>query len=98
MLCEKELNSSASFMVPNNPSRTYGSTIITFSKKKKTTQSLGRLVLEHTENQPKAKSLGPVPSARNAQADLGRFFSHMHRVSLINILFHSRLLHITSYF
>ena len=60
MLCERELNASASFVVPNNPSPTYGSTIITFSKKKKkhthtnthahTTQSLGRLVLEHTEN------------------------------------------------
>ena len=52
MLCERELNSSASFVVPNNPSPTYGSTIITFSKKKKKklTQSLGRLVLEYTEN------------------------------------------------
>ena len=35
MLCERELNASASFVVPNNPSPTYGSTIITFSKKKK---------------------------------------------------------------
>ena len=55
----------------------------------KKTQSLGRLVLEHTENLPKTKSLGPVPPVRNAQADLGRFFSEMQRVSLINILFHS---------
>ena len=51
MLCERELTASASLVVPNNPWPTYGSTIITFSKKKKkTTQSLGRLVLEHTEN------------------------------------------------
>ena len=51
MLCERELNASASFAVPNNPSPSNGSTIITFSKKKKKkTQSLGRLVLEHTEN------------------------------------------------
>ena len=51
MLCERELNASASFVVQNNPSPTYGSTIITFSKEQKhTTQSLGRLVLEHTEN------------------------------------------------
>ena len=53
MLCKRELNASASFVVPNNLSPTYGSTIITFSKKKKKkkpTQSLGRLVLEHSEN------------------------------------------------
>ena len=51
MLCERELNASASFVVPNNPSPTYGSTIINFSEKKKnTTRSLGRLVPEHTEN------------------------------------------------
>ena len=61
MLCERELNASASFVVPNNPSPTYGSTITTFlpppppakenkKKKKKTTQSIGRLVLENTEN------------------------------------------------
>ena len=50
MLSERELNASVSFVVPNNPSPSYGSTIITFSKKKKKTQSLGRLVLEHTEN------------------------------------------------
>ena len=35
MLCERELNASASFVVPNNPSPTYGSTIITFSKREK---------------------------------------------------------------
>ena len=58
-------------------------------KKKKTTQFLGRLALEHSENWPKAKSLGPVPPPRNAQADLRRFFLQMHRVSMINILFHS---------
>ena len=77
MLCERELNASASFVVPNNPSPTYGSTITTFSKKKKkekNTQSSGRLVLEHTENRPKAKSLDSVPPAWNAHADLGRFF------------------------
>ena len=90
MLCERELNASASFVVQNNPSPTYGSIIITFSeKKKKPTQSLGRLVVEHTEKLPKAKSLVPVPPAWNTHADLGRFFSQMHRVSLINILFHS---------
>ena len=57
MLCKRELNASASFMVLYNPLPTYGSTIITFlrkknqKKKKKTnTQSLGRLVLEHIEN------------------------------------------------
>ena len=59
MLCERELNASASFVVPNNPSPTYGSTITTFlppppppprKKKKKPTQSIGRLVLENTEN------------------------------------------------
>ena len=51
MLCERELNASASFVVPKIPSPTYGSRIITFSKKKKkTTQFLGRLALEHSEN------------------------------------------------
>ena len=52
MLCERELNASASFVVPKIPSPTYGSRIITFSekKKKKPTQFLGRLALEHSEN------------------------------------------------
>ena len=50
MLCERELNASASFVVPKIPSPTYGSRIITFSKKKKNTQFLGRLALEHSEN------------------------------------------------
>ena len=53
MLCERELNASASFVVPKIPSPTYGSRIITFSKKKKkknTTQFLGRLALERSEN------------------------------------------------
>ena len=55
MLCERELNASASFVVPKSPSPTYGSRIITFSKKKtkkkkKTIQFLGRLALEHSEN------------------------------------------------
>ena len=35
MLCERELNASASFVVPKIPSPTYGSRIITFSEKKK---------------------------------------------------------------
>ena len=35
MLCERELNATASFMVPNNPLLTHGSTIITLSGKKK---------------------------------------------------------------
>ena len=40
MFCEGELKASASFLVPNNPLPTYGSTIITFLKKKKKKKTL----------------------------------------------------------